>query len=312
MLDIVSNVIQLFQLLKNSPYTPYTAVALCFLILVIIQVRKVRGQNKKKRMFLIETHKHNLPIQIESTSHAITFGGEIFDLTQMEKRQKIEIIWILRFLPLFFLSTLLIVFVHLALWPIVFIGLLGVLFVTILGAVRMRKYGNERDYITGRELLDQLSESKALIFKPTVLKNQIELNEINNFFNYLSCEANLRLNDRVSSTWTLYVGLRAIKESNYTLSNFEFSIDKKGINISPKFRDSVCAEDIKKITDFLMDEEDEKLHFSIESQDTCLIARIRFAVREPHRVTDARIKRLAQSFEILEKTSIKVLQGLQT
>jgi hypothetical protein len=294
--------------MKDSPYTPYIVVALCFLILAIIQVRKVRGRNKRKKMLLIELHKHNIPSQNESSSHAITLEGEIFDLTQMEKRQIIEIVWILRFLPLFFLSTLLIVFFSPMFWPIPFIGLLGIFFVTIVGAVRMQKYGDERDYTTGRELLDQLRENQGFNFKLTTLKNQIELN---NFFNYLSCAAHLRLNDRVSSTWTLYVDLRAIRETNYTLKNFEFSVDKKGTKMSSQLRETITPEDVKKITDFLMDEDDEKLFFSIESQDKCAIAKIRFAIREPQRVTDARIKRLVQSFEILENSSRKILQGLQ-
>ncbi len=61
-----------------------------------------------------------------------------------------------------------------------------------------------------------------------------------------------------------------------------------------------------------MVEDDEKVYLSIKSYNNFLIAKIRIAVREPQRVTEALMKRLVQSFEILKETSVEILQSLQT
>ena len=229
----------------------------------------------------------------------------------MIKRQIIEIRWILFFLPLFFFSILLVIFFSPLFWPIPFIGLIGVFVVTILGATRMLKYGNTRSYLFGKDLLSEmrLSESKKnLNFTQTVLTNQVELE---NFFDYLSCETRLKLDDRVSSTWTLYVGLRAIKTCEHALNNTLFLVDKKGAKIPTKLRECFSAEDIRKITDFFADEVEQKLSVSIESWENYLIAKIWFAIKEPQRATNARINLLTQGLELLEEFSITILQYLQ-
>ena len=295
----------------GSPFTPYVIVGLCFLILAIIQLRKVRGRNRKRRFLLMETHKQNLHANNEPSNYAITFEGKTLDLNKMIKRQIIEIRWILFFLPLFFFSILLVIFFSPLFWPIPFIGLIGVFVVTILGATRMLKYGNTRSYLSGKDLLSEmrLSESKKnLNFTQTVLTNQVELE---NFFDYLSCETRLKLDDRVSSTWTLYVGLRAIKTCEHALNNTLFLVDKKGAKIPKKLRECFSVKDIRKITDFFADEVEQRLSVSIESWENYIIAKIWFAIKEPQRATNARIKWLTQGLELLEEFSKTILQHLQ-
>jgi len=303
--------LSIFEILKVSPYTPYLIVLLCFLILVTIQVRKVRGRNRKRRFILIETQEQKLQTESEPTSHAITFEGEVISLNKMIKRQLIEIRCILFFLPLFFFSILLVIFLSPLFWPIPFISLIGVFIVTMLGATRMLKYGNRRSYLSGKDLLNEmlLNESKKnRNFEQTILTNQVELE---NFFDYLSCETRLKLDDRVSSTWTLYVGLRAIKICEFDFNSTLFSVDKKGVKIPSKLRESISDEDIKRITDFFVAEDEKKSCLSIESWEKYLIAKIRFAIKEPQRVTNARTKWLNQGLELLEEFSTKILQHLQ-
>jgi hypothetical protein len=309
MQNLISRVISLFQLLNNSPYVLYIVVTLCFLILVILQVRKVRSQNRKRRFLLIETHQQNLLKKNESSDYAITSEGEILDLTKMINRQIIEIRWILFFLPLFFFSILLVILFSPLFWPIPFIGLIGVFIVTILGATRMLKYGNTRSYLHGKELLREMNLNERITnsqLEKTNLTNQVKLD---NFFDYLSCETRLKLDDRVSSTWTLYIGLRAIKTFEQTLKSKLFQLDKKGVKSSRELRE-YFSKDIEKITDFFFNNEKQSL-FCIESWENYLIGHIRFAIHEPQRVTEERRKWLMKAFELLEAFSTKLLQYLQ-
>ncbi|WP_287585329.1 hypothetical protein [Candidatus Borrarchaeum sp.] len=310
MQNIISDAIKLFQFLKNSPYTPYIVIALCFMILVIIQVRKVRDRNRRKEFLLIETHQQNLQIK-ESSSYALTLEGKIIDLNKMTEREMIEIRWILFFLPFFFLSTLLVILYSPLFWPIPFIGLIGVLVITILGAIRMSKYGFTRSYLSGHDLLNEMrldERNKNLTVSHTFFANQVELN---NFFEYVSCESRLTLDDRVSSTWTLYVGLRAIKTCDHALNSALFMVNKQKSKISSKLRRVINSENIEKISDFFLDDE-KKSWFCIESWENYLIGKIRFAIHEPQRVTEERTKRLIQAFELLEEFSINFFQHLQS
>ncbi len=310
MQNIISDAIKLFQFLKNSPYTPYIVIALCFMILVIIQVRKVRDRNRRKEFLLIETHQQNLQIK-ESSSYALTLEGKIIDLNKMTEREMIEIRWILFFLPFFFLSTLLVILYSPLFWPIPFIGLIGVLVITILGAIRMSKYGFTKSYLSGHDLLNEMrldERNKNLTVSHTFFANQVELN---NFFEYVSCESRLTLDDRVSSTWTLYVGLRAIKTCDHALNSALFMVNKQKSKISSKLRRVINSENIEKISDFFLDDE-KKSWFCIESWENYLIGKIRFAIHEPQRVTEERTKRLIQAFELLEEFSINFFQHLQS
>ena len=304
MQNIISGAIKQFQVLKNSPYTPYIVIVLCFMILVIIQVRKVRGRNRRKEFLLIETHQKNLHTKKEPSSYALTLEGKILDLNKMTERETIEIRWILFFLPFFFLSTLLIILYSSLFWPIPFIGLMGVFVVTILGAIRMSKYGNKKSYLSGHDLLNEMrldERNKNLTISHTFFANQVELN---NFFEYVSCETRLMLDDRVSSTWTLYVGLRAIKTCDHALNSALFLVNKQKSKISSKPQRLINSEDIEKISDFFLDDE-KKSWFCIELWENYLIGKIRFAIHEPHRVTEERTKRLIQAFELLEEFSIQ-------
>jgi hypothetical protein len=310
MQNLISSVISLFQLLKSSPYVPYIVVALCFLILVIIQVRKVRGRNRKKKFLLIETHQQNLHTKKEPSSYALTLEGEILDLNKMTKRETIEIKWILFFLPFFFFSILLVILFSPLFWPIPLIGLIGIFVVTILGALRMSKYGNTNSYLSGNDLLSEMrldEEKKNLNISHTFFVNQVELN---NFFNYVSCDTRLTLDDRLSSTWTLYIGLRAIKTCDQALNNALFFVNKQQSKISSKLKRFINSEDIEKISEFFLEDE-KKSWFSIESWENFLIGKIRFAIHEPQRVTEERTKWLIQAFELLEEFSIKIFQQLQ-
>lgn len=294
----------------NSPYAPFIVVALCFLILVTIQVRKLRGRNRKRRSLLIETHKQNLDAKNEPNNYAITVEGQILDLNKMINRQLIEIRWILFFLPLFFFSILLVIFFSPLFWPVPFIGLIGVFVVTILGAFRMSKYGNTNSYLSGNKLLNEMrldERNKNLDVVNTSFANQIELN---NFFEYVSCETRLTLDDRVSSTWTLYVGLRAIKTCDQTLNNIMFFVSKYKSKLSKKLQRFFNSEDIENISDFFLEDE-KNSQFYIELWENYLIGKIRFAIHEPQRVTEERTKRLVQAFELLEVFSKKILENLQ-
>jgi len=309
MLDIISDAIKLFQFLKNSTYTPYMVIALCFMILFIIQVRKVRGRNRRKEFLLIETHQKDLQIK-ETSSYALTLEGKILDLNKMTEREMIEIRWILFFLPFFFLSTLLVILYSPLFWPIPFIGLIGVFVVSILGAIRMSKYGFKKNYLSGYDLLNEMrldDRTKNLRISHTFFANQVKLK---NFFEYVSCETRLVLDDRVSSTWTLYVGLRAIKTNDHALSNALLLVNKQKSKISSKLKRLINSEDIEKISDFFL-EDKKKSWFCIESWENYLIGTIRFAIHEPQRVTEERTKRLIQAFELLEEYSMKFYPHLQ-
>ena len=280
------------------------------MILVIIHVRKVRGRNRRKELLLIETHQQNLQIK-ESSSYALTLEGKIIDLNKMTEREMIEIRWILFFLPFFFLSTLLVILYSPLFWPIPFIGLIGVLVITILGAIRMSKYGFTKSYLSGHDLLNEMQldeRNKNLTVSHTFFANQVELN---NFFEYVSCESRLTLDDRVSSTWTLYVGLRAIKTCDHALTNALFLVNKQKSKIPSRLRRVINSDYIEKISDFFLDDE-KKSWFCIESWENYLIGKIRFAIREPQRVTEERTKRLIQAFELLEEFSINFFQHLQS
>jgi len=279
-------------------------------ILVIIQVRKVRGRNRRKKFLLIETHQQDLYTKKEPSSYALTLEGKILDLNKMIERETIEIRWILFFLPFFFFSVLLVILLSPLFWPIPFIGLIGIFVVTILGATRMSKYGNTNSYLYGHDLLSEMrldERNKNLNIAQTFFSNQVELN---NFFDYLSCETRLTLDDRVSSTWTLYVGLRAIKTCDRTLNNALFLVNKQKSKLSSELQRLISLKDIEKISEFLLEEE-KKSWFSIESWEHYLIGKIRFAIHEPQRVTEERTKWLIQAFELLEEFSIKIFQHLQ-
>lgn len=309
MQNSISSVISLFQLLTNSPYVLYIVVALCFLILVTIQVHKVRGRNRRKEFLLIETHQQNLQIK-DPSSYALTLEGKIIDLNKMTEREMIEIRWILFFLPFFFLSTLLVILYSPLFWPIPFIGLIGVLVVTILGAIRMSKYGFTKSYISGHDLLNEMrldERNKNSTISDTFFANQVKLN---NFFEYVSCETRLTLDDRVSSTWTLYVGLRAIKTCDHALNNALFLVNKQKSKMSSRLRRFINSEDIENISDFFLDGE-KKSWFCIESWENYLIGKIRFAIHEPQRVTEERTLRLIKAFELLEKFSMDIFQHMQ-
>jgi len=279
------------------------------MILVIIQVRKVRGRNRRKEFLLIETHQQNLQIK-EPSSYALTLEGEILDLNKMTKRETIEIKWILFFLPFFFFSIMLVILFSPLFWPIPLIALIGVFVVTILGATRMSKYGNTNSYLSGNDLLSEMrldERNKNLNILHTFFINQVELN---NFFDYVSCETRLTLDDRVSSTWTLYIGLRTIKTCDRTLNNALFLANKQKSKISSTLQRLISLKDIEKISEFLLEDE-KKSWFSIESWENYLIGKIRFAIHEPQRVTEERTKWLIQAFELLEEFSIKIFQHLQ-
>jgi hypothetical protein len=310
MQNIISGAIKQFQFLKNSPYTPYIVIVLCFMILAVIQVRKVRGRNRRKQSLLIETHQQNLHTKEEPSSYALTLEGKILDLNKMTEREMIEIRWILFFLPFFFFSVLLVILFSPLFWPIPFIGLIGVFVVTILGAIRMSKYGNTNSYLFGKDLLSEMrldERNKNLNIAHTFFVNQVELN---NFFDYVSCDTRLTLDDRLSSTWTLYIGLRAIKTCDHALNNALFFVNKQKSKISSKLQRFINSDDIEKISVFFLNDE-KKSWFCIESWENYLIGKIRFAIHEPQRVTEERTKWLIQAFELLEEFSIKIFQHLQ-